>query len=373
MPIDWPSRPAAGAWEMPEVNELISLARPEIRALEPYASARKTAGDDGLLLNANENPWPPAARPDSRLNRYPEPQPAELRQRLSDYCGVAPASLLITRGSDEGIDLLVRTFCRPGRDAVSVCPPCFALYALSARIQGAPVHSVPLVAEAEGHVIDEAGLAAAAARLTFLCSPNNPTGDEVPADGLERLVTAARGRGLVVVDEAYLEFSGRESFAGLLDRWPNLVVLRTLSKAFGLAGCRLGVVLAHPEVIDLLGRVIPPYPLPAPAVEAGLEALGPEGIREMRRQVAEIMAGKAELVAGLQAHPGIHRVWPGAANFVLAGAADGPALVAAAGDAGIRLRDVSDQPGLENGVRITLGRPAENRRLLEFLEQWRPA
>ncbi len=350
---------------------IADLARPEIRALAPYASARALADSAGILLNANENPWPPEGDGGLGLNRYPEPQPASLKGKLAAHYGIAVENLLLTRGSDEGIDLLTRAFVRPGADRVVTCPPCFGMYALSARIQGAELVEVPLRESEDGFEPDLEGLAAAGeAKLLFLCSPNNPTGDGLAAETVLDLARRRSGEGLVVIDEAYIEFSDRQSLASRVAQQPNLVVLRTLSKAFGLAGCRLGALIAHPEVVDLLRRIIPPYPLPTPAVAAAEATLEPEAVAARREQIDLLMDDKRRLVTALEGHESIRKVWPGEANFVLVRAADGPALVRDAAAAGIRLRDQSAQPGLADCVRITLGTPEENTAFIEFLQKW---
>jgi len=348
-----------------------TLARPEIRALQPYASARALADSTGILLNANENPFPPHGDDGRALNRYPDPQPADLKARLAEIYGVDPARLLITRGSDEGIDLLIRVFCRPGVDRVLVCPPCFGMYALSARVQGAEVSVAPLVeGDADFDLPDDLESRAEGCRIIFLCSPNNPTGNLVDPGRVAAL--AGAGHGLVVLDEAYVEFAPESSMLPLIDAHPNLVVLRTLSKAHALAGCRLGSVIAHPEVIGLLRRIIAPYPLPTPTVHAALAALTPDGLAAARANLATLAEQKPRLVEALRAHPAIDQVWPGHANFVLVRAASGPDLVGKAAAEGIRLRDQSAQPGLENCVRITVGTPAESDALLAFLDRWSP-
>jgi histidinol-phosphate aminotransferase len=349
------------------------FARPEIRALTPYASARALADSAGILLNANENPWPPADDDGLRLNRYPDPQPAELRARLAELYGVDASRLLITRGSDEGIDLLQRAFCRPGEDRVLVSPPCFGMYALSARIQGAEVVEAPLVDRGEAFELpDELERAAAGCRLAFLCSPNNPTGNVIPVERVAELAARQAGVGLVVVDEAYVEFAPETSVLPLLAEHRNLVVLRTLSKAHALAGCRLGALIADPDVVELLRRIIAPYPLPTPTIAAALKALQPARLSGQRERLETLAREKERLVAVLGDHPAIVHVWPGRANFVLVRAAHGQRLVADAADAGIRLRDQSAQPGLADCVRITIGTPDENDALIRFLRGWRP-
>jgi histidinol-phosphate aminotransferase len=353
-----------------------SLARPEIRALKPYASARSLADSTGLLLNANENPWAPSvngAGNGSALNRYPDPQPAALKAALAGEYGVRADQLLITRGSDEGIDLLVRTFCRPGTDKVLICPPCFGMYALSAHVQGASVIEVPLVEHEDRFEADFAAIDnAPECKIHFLCSPNNPTGNELPGTSIADLAARVADHGLVVVDEAYVEFGDQPSLAARVGEVPNLVVLRTLSKAYGLAGCRIGAVIASTEIIGLLRRIIAPYPLPTPAVAAAMKVLAPGARKRRRRQLVTLKAEKRTLVTALDTHPAIINIWPGAANFVLVRTTSGADLVAAAARAGIRLRDQSTQPGLADCVRITIGTPEENLKLIEFLSAWQP-
>lgn len=351
--------------------DVTALARPEIRALKPYASARALADAAGILLNANENPYPPAGDQGRALNRYPDPQPAALVARLAELYGVPAANLLITRGSDEGIDLLIRVFCRAGQDRVLINPPCFGMYALSARVQGAGVLQAPLIErDGDWSLPDDLEARAADCRITFLCSPNNPTGNVIARPRTESLLQATDGTGLVVIDEAYVEFAPETSALDLLDQYPHLVVLRTLSKAHALAGCRIGSVIARPEVIDLLRRIIAPYPLPTPTIEAALTALAPDTRAAEAGHLHSLAEQKQRLVAALAEHPAIRQVWPGHANFVLVRAADGARLVRHALAANIRLRDQSAQPGLEDCVRISVGTPGETDALLEFMNGW---
>ena len=343
------------------------LARPEVLALTPYASARALADSAGLLLNANENPWPPAADGGLELNRYPDPQPEDLRSELAQRFAVADGQILITRGSDEAIDLLIRAFCRAGEDRVLICPPCFGMYGLSARIQGAKVIEVPLIDQGGAWVLDSDRVAAAdSTKITFLCSPNNPTGNEIPVETVQALCQARRGQGLVVVDEAYIEFSDAASMARLIKDHDNLVILRTLSKAYALAGCRIGTLIAHPAVVGLLRRIIAPYPLPTPSVAAARQALADP--RRLQDQLDVLRRSKDDLVAALRELPGVIRLWIGRANFVLIRVDSASDLVDAASEQGIRLRNQSAQHGLDNCVRITIGTPDETARLIAFLQ-----
>jgi len=344
------------------------LARPEILALAPYAHARWEPALE--RLHANENPWRDELdRSAAGLNRYPEPHPAAVEARLAALYGVAPECLIAGRGSDEAIDLLARAFLVPGRDAAVICPPTFGMYAVATRIQGARLIEVPL-ARAAGYAPDAAALERAlddAVKLVFLCTPNNPTGNEVEAALIERLAARLAGRALVVVDEAYAEFGARPSLAARIADLPNLVVLRTLSKAYALAGARVGAALAEPGIIELLRRVIPPYSMPTPTSEAVLAALAPAPLARARARIERLKAERARLAAALAPLPLVRRVWPSAANLLLVEWHDAPLALARARAAGFLLRDFSRGPLTPAALRITVGAPEQNDRLLEGL------
>ena len=350
------------------MNIATLLARPEILGLEAYAHA----GWDPALerLHANENPWRYTGdNTPAGLNRYPEPQPVAVEARLAALYGVAPAQLLAGRGSDEGIDLLTRAFLAPGHDAALICPPTFGMYAVATRIQGARVLEVPLDA-ARGYALDEDAVLAAAGprvKLLFLCSPGNPTGNALDPAAIERLLVALAGRALVVVDEAYAEFSAVPSFATRLGEFDNLVVLRTLSKAYALAGARCGAVLGDPSVIGLLRRIIPPYSMPTPSIDAVLAALDVAALAQARLRIELLKLERERVQAALATMPQVRRVHPSDANFVYVECADAAAAVARARAAGLLIRDFSRGPYTPGGVRITIGTPAQNDRLLEAL------
>ena len=253
------------------------LARAEIRALQPYQHATWEPGLVRLL--ANDLPWrAPLDSSAAGLNRYPEPHPLELAARLAQLYQVGADSVLACRGSDEAIDLLTRCFAQAGRDAVVITPPTFGMYGVAARIQGAAVIEVPLRREA-GYEPDLPALLAAVTppvKLVYLCSPNNPTGNRFDHAALRALALALAGRALLVLDEAYVEFSGAPSMSAELGVLPGLVVLRTLSKAYALAGARCGAVLAAPELISLLRRIIQPYAVTQLTIEAVFRTLQPE-------------------------------------------------------------------------------------------------
>ena len=350
------------------MSGVLHLARPEIVGLAPYSPAR---WDPSLVrLHANENPWRPAGdRSRAGINRYPEPQPSALFQRLGDLYGVPPAQVLVGRGSDEGIDLLIRAFCAAGRSEVVVCPPTFAMYRFAAEVQGARVVEVPL--RAGDFSLDPGAVLGACGpetRIVFLCSPNNPTGNALDPGDVEKVVAGLQSRALVVVDEAYVEFASQSSLVGWLARFDNLVILRTLSKAHGLAGARCGAVLAAPEVIALLRRLIAPYAISIQTVEAVLDATEPARLEAMKQQ-AEALRNERERVArALAAAPRVSRVWPSEANFLMVSSPDPGRLLEAGIAAGLLVRDVRGYPGLAQCLRITVGTPEQNDRLLAALE-----
>lgn len=348
---------------------VLELARAEIRALVPYSSARMEASGGELLLNANESAWPPPGDGGLDCHRYPDPQPAALIERLATLYGVRPRQLLVGRGSDEAIDLLVRAFCRAGEDAILVQPPTFGMYAVCARIQGAAVVEVPLAADFG--VDTDAMLSALtpAVKLVFVCAPNNPAGAGVPLEVIDRLAQRLAGRALLVVDEAYVEFAEGPSAVTLLDRYEHLAVLRTLSKAWALAGARVGCLLAHPDVVALLRRILPPYPLPRPCVAAALEALSPAGQAAAHQRIAHVRAERQRMADALRRLPQVRAVLPSQANFLTLRFADAEASFKRLLGAGIVVRDVRRYPQLADALRITVGTPAENARVLALLAE----
>jgi histidinol-phosphate aminotransferase len=353
-----------------------SLARPEIVAMKPYSSARKEAPGRGVLLNANEAPWPLLESGDdgTGLNRYPDPQPAELVRRLAELYGVGEEMMLVTRGSDEGIDLLTRVFCRAGKDAVLQCPPTFGMYRIAAQTQGAEVVSVARLANRQLALDKDRLLETLASdtriKLVFMTSPNNPTGDVIEAEFLHRLLDAADGRALVVVDEAYAEFCDRPSATGLLKQYDHLVVLRTMSKAWAAAGLRCGTVLANAAVIDLLLRVIAPYPLPSPVVSLALSMLSPEMIDRQKDMLARLSRNKRLLVSMLEQRDCFLEIMPGEANFVLLRVKSPDELLSFCASQNVILRGFPADPALQGWVRISVGSAEEITALSAVLDDW---
>jgi histidinol-phosphate aminotransferase len=347
---------------------LSDLARPEIRALKAYQHA---SWEPGLVrLHANELPWrAPLDDSEAGLNRYPEPHPHELAARLAALYGVGADWVLPGRGSDEAIDLLTRAYCRAEHDAVLITPPTFGMYGVAARIQGAGVIEVPLRRESGFALEPPAILAALTPRvkLVYLCSPNNPTGNLFDRAAVLSLAAGLAGRALLVLDEAYVEFSGQPSLATELASHPALVVLRTLSKAYGLAGARCGTLLAHPEVIALLRKVIQPYAVTQLSIEAVFRTLQSAALSVAARRVADLMAQRSQLASALAAQRGTLRVWPSAANFLLVDFADASATLQRAHAAGFLLRDVRAHPALASALRLSVGCQAQNEQLIASL------
>lgn len=342
------------------------LARPEIVALQGYQSA---AWEPELVrLHANELPWRlPGDDSRAGLNRYPEPQPRALIERLAALYDVSPERLLVCRGSDEAIDILIRGFCRAQSDAVTVCPPTFGMYAVAAQIQGAAVHSVPLRALDDFALDEQAVLRACTpqVKIVFLCSPNNPTGNLLECGSILRIAGALAGRALVVVDEAYVEFAPGESLVHHIPRHSNLCVLRTLSKAHGLAGARCGALIADAEIIRLLRKVIAPYAITQLTLEAVLQLLEPRERAAMMLRIAQILAERTRLTEAVARLPGVRRVWSSAANFFLAQFADAGEALSRARAARLLVRDMRGYPELPGALRVTIGTASQNQRLLQ--------
>lgn len=337
------------------------LVRPEIAGMQAYlpASADEQAG---IRLDNNESPWP-APGVDGDIHRYPPQPPRELAQRMARYYGVGVGNVLPTRGSDDAIDALIRCFCRPGLDAVEIVPPTFAMYATFARLNGVPVIETPLGADFE-LPLDALCESRGDVRLTFLCSPNNPTGKAIDNDVVAKTCKARTG--LVVVDEAYAEFMQQPSAVELLRKFGNLVVLRTLSKGLALAGARVGTLLASPDVIEFVRRVLPPYPLPTPSVFAAEQALADGALEITRKRIADLLAERERVAAGLHECSSVRKVHDSDANFLLVSFDDASAVFTRLESSGIRVRAFNDTR-LRDCLRIGIGSPAENRALLAAL------
>lgn len=344
--------------------DALALVRADLVGFAGYASARRATGNGRVWLNANESADESPADTVGGLNRYPEPQPLELCRRLAELHGVDSAQLAVTRGSDEGIDLLVRAFCRARQDAVLVAPPTFGMYAVCARLQEAPLVEIPLLPSAQTWQLDTDGIldavATRAVRLVFLCSPANPTGQAIALAQVRELAGKLHGKAIVVIDEAYAEYSSTDSALSLVNEFPCLVVLRTLSKAHALAGARIGVVVANAAVISVLRNLSAPYPLAAPCAQIALAAMQDDVLLRSVQRCAETIRERDALAATLRGMDGVRCVYRSDANFLLVRFDDAGAVFERLLDSGIVVRDMRAIPGLGDALRISIGSPTEN-------------
>ncbi|MBF4254999.1 histidinol-phosphate transaminase [Vibrio anguillarum] len=341
------------------------LARKQIQALKPYLSARRIGGSGDVWLNANESPFNNEYKTDFvRLNRYSDCQPKAMIDAYAAYAKVQPEQVLTSRGADEGIELLIRAFCEPNQDAILYCPPTYGMYAISAETFGVERKVVPLT---EDWQLDLSAIRASldCVKLIFVCSPNNPTGNLVKRQDIIALLEMTKDRAIVVMDEAYIDFCPEASTVDLLAQYPNLAILRTLSKAFALAGLRCGFTLANKELIDVLQKVIAPYPVPIPVADIAVQALSEAGLARTKFQVLDLNANRAYLQAGLYMVPNL-TVFEGWGNYLLVKFPDGDALFKAAWDHGIILRNSP----IENCVRISIGNREECEKTLAFIRNY---
>ena len=343
---------------------IAKLARPEIRALKPYEAAAQV--HETIRLNANEAPWTSSSDHFRRpLNRYPEVRPALLRDTLAARYGCAGSKLLVTRGTSEAIDLLIRVFCRAGQDNLLTTTPTFSMYKHYADVQGVEMREFETSRNSDFSIDVDAILSRCddSTRLIFICSPNNPTGTLFPRDSLVDLLEKRGNRSAVVVDEAYIEFSGAASAIELLERHENLIVLRTLSKALAFAGARCGSVIGPTAVIEMIDAVQAPYALATPVVECVENALQTESLSEAEHWLAKIVSERERLTCALKEFSFVQRIWPSAANFFLVEIDDAEALMAQSSNDKVLLRYFAGN--LSDCVRITVGTQAENDCLLQ--------
>lgn len=334
-----------------EKFDLESLVRPNIRALHPYSSARdEFTGDEGIFLDANENPF-------GQRNRYPDPHQRLLKKALSERKQIPVENIFIGNGSDEAIDLIYRIFCEPQQDRVIICPPTYGMYEVSANINNVKVLRVPLTDQFE---LDIDKILSLQAQCIFVCSPNNPTGNSL--QNVERLLQEFRG--IVIVDEAYIDFSAGNSFLEKLPDYPNLIVMQTFSKAWGLAGARVGVAYASAGIITLMDKTKPPYNVSSLNQSEALRALS--NPLEFERQLSIILEQRALLEKELKGLSVVHHVYPSDANFLLVEVTEANAIYRYLVEKKVIVRNRSTV--IRNCLRITVGTPEENRMLLDELQ-----
>lgn len=345
------------------------LCRKQIKALTPYASARRIGGNGNIWINANETPDDESFTITlNDLNRYPECQPPQLLSAYSAYCNLPHKNILISRGADEGIELLIRTFCQPGRDSIAFCPPTYGMYAISAETCGVNCSLYPLSQEfttpfKELHRLD------IHTRLLFLCHPNNPTGTLTDLESLEQLLRQAKNNYFIVVDQAYIEFCPSYDISELVTRYDNLIVLRTLSKAFAMASLRCGFILAHEDTIEQLIKVIAPYPIPGPVATIAIQATSTAGIEKMHNRVCQINQIKQDFINEVSTLPNIKRIIQSAANFVTIHFQDAETVWKHLEVMGIIARNVSHYLHLEHCIRFSIGSEKEMALVASTLKQ----
>ncbi|MBO9633633.1 MAG: histidinol-phosphate transaminase [Chitinophagaceae bacterium] len=344
---------------------LDDLLRPNIKNLVPYSSARdEFKGEASIFLDANENAY---GSPLTKwYNRYPDPLQLKVKDKLSEVKGVPASNIFIGNGSDECIDILIRAFCEPGKDNIIICPPTYGMYEVSAHINDVYIKKVPLTPDFQ---LDLPAIEEAVddnTKIIFLCSPNNPTGNSLNREDLEVILNNYWG--IVALDEAYINFSRFRSFTQELEDYPNLVVMQTLSKAWGLAALRVGLAFASEPIIHVMNKVKPPYNINQASQDLALKAL--EEVGMVNDMIREIVAQRGWLEKELAVLPIVKKIWPSDANFLLVQVTDAKAIYKYLLDKGVVVRDRSSVTLCEGCLRITVGTEAENKALLAYLQSY---
>lgn len=348
---------------MADLFDLPALVRPNLRDLKPYRSARDDF-KEGMLLDANENPYEPLD--DNKitgLNRYPDPHFTALREAIGLYRGVNPNRVFLGNGSDEAIDLLIRLVCEPCKDALLITPPTYGMYKVSADIHNVKVVESPLNPDFslnKKDIIEKSK----DVKIIFLCSPNNPTSNSFDSGELKEILEQTNS--LVVVDEAYIDFSNKASLIPLLDSFANLVILQTLSKAFGLAGIRLGMAFGSEELIRYLMKIKPPYNINSLTQQTALHAF--KNVDKVAERISKILESRKLLESELLELPSVLKIYPSDANFLLVKFRDADATYQKLAEKGIIVRNRSNQLHCEGCLRITIGTEEENNRLISALK-----
>lgn len=343
-----------------------NILRENIKNLTPYSSARdEFQGEASVYLDANENAF--GSPLEQNYNRYPDPLQFEVKKRLSEIKGVPPRNIFLGNGSDEAIDVLVRAFCNPGVDNVILVPPTYGMYEVSANINDIRIKKVPLTEEFQLNLEGISETIDNHTKIIFVCSPNNPTGNSMNRDDIETLL--ANFNGIVVVDEAYINFSRQKTFIQELTEYANLVVLQTLSKAWGLAGLRVGMAFASEEIIEIMNKVKPPYNINDASQQLALKAL--QNIDQVNTWIKETLVQRDKLVLELKDYDFVVDIYPSDSNFILVKTTDPRGIYNFLVQQGIIVRDRSKVTLCEGCLRITVGTPAENNILLEALKKYK--
>lgn len=340
---------------------LDTIIRPNIKALTAYSSARdEFKGQAEVFLDANENPFP------TNFNRYPGKDITILKEKLAQLKGIDTAQLLLGNGSDESLDLLFRAFCEPYRHSILCFAPTYSMYKIWAQINAVAVKEVPLLVDFEWTAQWALENIEPTTRLIFICAPNNPTGTSVDLNGISKL--CQKFNGLVVVDEAYIDFSENASALSILKNYPNLIVIQTLSKAWGLAGIRIGLTMASPEIINVLNKIKPPYNISSANAKAALIRL--DNVADYKKEVQIILSEKKRLVNELAPLKEVAKIYKSDANFLLVRFENSTHLFDYLKAKNIIVRDRSRELNCENCLRLTVGTPQENTKLIEAIKMF---
>ena len=338
------------------------LIRPTIKALKPYSSARdefQGNSDDMVFLDANENPF------ENGVNRYPDPQQRSVKSLLSEIKNIPENNILLGNGSDEVLDLIFRAFCEPNQDNIITLPPTYGMYSVLANINAIEIKSVQLDEYFQPKVDEILEVSNDNSKLLFLCSPNNPTGNSFEAKSIEELIK--KFQGIVVIDEAYIDFSNEDSWISKLSEFPNLIVTQTLSKAYGMAGIRLGICYASSEIISVLNRIKPPYNVNELTQQRAIQQLKLNDLT--KKQVEDILTERKNLINQLNTVSYISKIYPTDANFVLVEVDDATKRYNQLIEKGIVIRNRTTQPGCENCLRLTVGTANENKKLIKVMKE----
>ncbi|MBO0323280.1 histidinol-phosphate transaminase [Muricauda sp. CAU 1633] len=347
---------------MTKIFNINTIVRESVSKLKPYSSARDEYVSDGsemLFLDANENPF------ENGVNRYPDPYQRSLKSLLAEQKGVSEANMLLGNGSDEVLDLIFRAFCEPNQDNIITLPPTYGMYKVLSGINAVENREVLLTSDFEPNVLEILRTVDENTKLLLICSPNNPTGNAFSREKVEELLEHFNG--LVVIDEAYIDFSEQESWLSELKKYPNLIVTQTLSKAYGMAGIRLGICYASEEIITILNKIKPPYNVNQLTQQQALKRVMNQDVVE--KEVVQILKERDELIEAMKQVEFVQEIYPTDANFVLAKVDDADKRYQELLEQHVVVRNRSTQPLCENTLRFTVGTPTENKKLIAILKQ----
>lgn len=339
-----------------------SLIRPNVAKMQPYSSARdefKDFNSEMIFLDANENPF------ETDVNRYPDPQQRSLKEILSKQKNIPANQILLGNGSDEVLDLIFRAFCEPAKDNIITLPPTYGMYGVLANLNDIENREVLLDDEFQPDLDEISRTMDTRTKLLFICSPNNPTGNLISSEKITRLLNNFKG--LVVIDEAYIDFASQESWISKLDEFPNLIITQTLSKAYGLAGIRLGICYASAEINAVLNKIKPPYNINELTQQRAIQQL--RNIEKVQMEITSLKEERKQLLKALVKLKFIEKIYPTDANFILIKVDDAEKRYAQLLEIGIVVRNRSSQPLCENTLRLTVGTPSENKKLIATLKE----